>query len=237
MSGIYIHIPFCKQKCHYCNFYTVVSQKFRAVFIDALLKELELRKDYIDDKTINTVYFGGGTPSLLTIKEIQLIIDKIDSLFLLNENAEIRENAVERDHRPAIYSSSSRISMVGSSDGQDLAEVRGFRYGLVQKNSTAYVDRYRFENYRSAYVKSSASTLIRNEFLLLDSLEYTQIGYVSSDFKFKVHYGLYLDYSTDFWVEENTFDLENGNAKSLFLSAPYLQICFVRRTSFLVSSK
>ncbi len=89
MAGIYIHIPFCKQKCHYCNFYTVVSQKFRAVFIDALLKELELRKDYLGDKTINTVYFGGGTPSLLTSKEIQFIIDKIDSLFSLNGNAEI----------------------------------------------------------------------------------------------------------------------------------------------------
>ena len=89
MAGIYIHIPFCKQKCHYCNFYTVVSQKFRTVFIDALLKELELRKDYLDDKTINTIYFGGGTPSMLTSREIQIIIDKIDSLFSLNKNAEI----------------------------------------------------------------------------------------------------------------------------------------------------
>ena len=89
MAGIYIHIPFCKKKCHYCNFYTTISKKYRDVFVGALLKELELRKDYLNDKIINTVYFGGGTPSLLTIKEIQLIIDKIDSLFLLNENAEI----------------------------------------------------------------------------------------------------------------------------------------------------
>ncbi|MEE4258676.1 MAG: radical SAM family heme chaperone HemW [Bacteroidales bacterium] len=89
MAGIYIHIPFCKQKCHYCNFYTVTSQKFRDGFIPAILKELEQRKDYLEDKTINTVYFGGGTPSMLSVKEIGQIIDKIDQLFVLKNDAEI----------------------------------------------------------------------------------------------------------------------------------------------------
>jgi len=58
MAGIYIHIPFCKQKCHYCNFYTVISQKYRDGFISAILKELEQRKNYLNDKHINTVYFA-----------------------------------------------------------------------------------------------------------------------------------------------------------------------------------
>jgi len=89
MAGIYIHIPFCKQKCHYCNFYTTVSKKYRDVFVDALLKELELRKYYLTDKIINTVYFGGGTPSMLSASEIQRIILKISELFDLNKNAEI----------------------------------------------------------------------------------------------------------------------------------------------------
>ena len=89
MAGIYIHIPFCKQKCHYCNFYTVISQKYRDGFISAILKELEQRKNYLNDKHINTVYFGGGTPSMLSVSEIGLIIDKIDMLFMLNKDAEI----------------------------------------------------------------------------------------------------------------------------------------------------
>jgi len=89
VPGIYIHIPFCKQKCHYCNFYTAVSKKYRDVFVDALLKELELRKDYLDNKIINTIYFGGGTPSMLSAYEIQRIISKISELFDLNKNVEI----------------------------------------------------------------------------------------------------------------------------------------------------
>ncbi|MCB2201274.1 radical SAM family heme chaperone HemW [bacterium] len=89
MAGIYIHIPFCKQKCHYCNFYTVISQKYRDGFIPAILKELEQRKDYLEEKNIHTVYFGGGTPSILSVEEIGQIIDKIDMLFMLNKDAEI----------------------------------------------------------------------------------------------------------------------------------------------------
>ena len=89
MAGIYIHIPFCKQKCHYCNFYTVISQKYRDQFIPAILNELNERKDYLQDKTIHTVYFGGGTPSMLSAQEIGLVIDKIDQLFMLKNDAEI----------------------------------------------------------------------------------------------------------------------------------------------------
>ncbi|NND94403.1 MAG: T9SS type A sorting domain-containing protein, partial [Flavobacteriales bacterium] len=72
-----------------------------------------------------------------------------------------------------------------------------------------------FQNYRSAYVKSSPSTFIRNEFALLDSLEYTQIGYISNDFEYKTHYGLYLEYASNFWVEENTFDLDWDTATTI----------------------
>ncbi len=89
MPGIYLHIPFCKQKCHYCNFYSLASLKYRDVFVDALLKEMHLRKEYLYDKHINTVYFGGGTPSLLKINEINRIIREIETLFELDSLAEI----------------------------------------------------------------------------------------------------------------------------------------------------
>ena len=89
MAGIYIHIPFCKHKCNYCNFFSVASVKYRDVFVDALLREMELRKDYLTGETVNTLYFGGGTPSMLTIDEINTILDKANKLFSLNPDLEI----------------------------------------------------------------------------------------------------------------------------------------------------
>jgi oxygen-independent coproporphyrinogen-3 oxidase len=89
MSGIYIHIPFCKQKCHYCNFFSVASGKYRAVYVEALLKEMDRQKNYLEDKTIHTIYFGGGTPSMLTTKEIHQILKKLDSLFTISNDVEI----------------------------------------------------------------------------------------------------------------------------------------------------
>ena len=100
MSGIYIHIPFCKQKCNYCNFYSVASTKYRDVFTEALLTEMKLRQNYLPDKNINTVYFGGGTPSLLKIDEINQILDNIENLFYLSENAEITLEANPDDLTP-----------------------------------------------------------------------------------------------------------------------------------------
>ncbi len=89
MSGIYLHIPFCKQKCHYCNFYSLASLKYRDVFVEALLKEMHLRRGYLYDKHISTIYFGGGTPSLLHPGEVNRIIRQIEALFDLDSHAEI----------------------------------------------------------------------------------------------------------------------------------------------------
>ena len=100
MSGIYLHIPFCKQKCHYCNFYSLASLKYRDVFVNALLKEMHLRKDYLKDKHVNTVYFGGGTPSLLRTEEINQIIREIEMLFELDNQAEITLEANPDDLSP-----------------------------------------------------------------------------------------------------------------------------------------
>ena len=65
MAGIYIHIPYCKKKCIYCNFYFQISQKNKKELIKSIIKEIELRKNYLKNLSINTVYFGGGTPSVL----------------------------------------------------------------------------------------------------------------------------------------------------------------------------
>ena len=89
MAGIYIHIPFCKQACHYCNFHFSTSVNLKNDFLHALLKEAEMRKDYANGEKINTVYFGGGTPSLLRPEELNAIMQKIFRVFDVAKDAEI----------------------------------------------------------------------------------------------------------------------------------------------------
>ena len=89
MAGIYIHIPFCKQACHYCNFHFSTSLRHKNELIAALLKEIELQRDYFANETVETVYFGGGTPSLCTPDDITRILDKVFSNFYITSDAEI----------------------------------------------------------------------------------------------------------------------------------------------------
>jgi oxygen-independent coproporphyrinogen-3 oxidase len=89
MAGIYIHIPFCKKLCFYCDFYHIVSVKDSSSFIDALLRETSLRKDYLKNETVTTIYFGGGTPSVFSIEEIGRILTNINSNFTISNDCEI----------------------------------------------------------------------------------------------------------------------------------------------------
>ena len=89
MAGIYIHIPFCKQACHYCNFHFSTSLRFKNELLTALLKETGLQKDYLAGEEIKTIYFGGGTPSLLEIADLRSVIEKIKEEFSVSDNAEI----------------------------------------------------------------------------------------------------------------------------------------------------
>jgi len=100
MAGIYIHIPFCKQKCHYCNFFSVATTKWRDEFVQALLKEIELRRDYLEGEKVNTIYFGGGTPSMLSISHFSLIISHLTKNFAIDSNAEITLEANPDDLNP-----------------------------------------------------------------------------------------------------------------------------------------
>ena len=88
MSGIYIHIPFCKQACHYCDFHFSTSLKRKDELLQALVKEIQLRKEELIG-TVETIYFGGGTPSLLEISELELLISEVYSNFKVAENPEI----------------------------------------------------------------------------------------------------------------------------------------------------
>lgn len=90
MSGIYIHIPFCKQKCSYCDFYfSTTFQSYRGLMIETLRNEIRLRSNYLHSKNIQSIYFGGGTPSLLTEEELGNLLQEIQIHFILNEGIEI----------------------------------------------------------------------------------------------------------------------------------------------------
>lgn len=89
MSGIYIHIPFCKQACHYCDFHFSTSMKKKEEMVLALAKEIEMRKSEFQNELVETIYFGGGTPSILTIDDIRFLINSVYKHYKVVENPEI----------------------------------------------------------------------------------------------------------------------------------------------------
>lgn len=89
MSGIYIHIPFCKQACHYCDFHFSTSLKKKDEMVLALTKEIMLRKSEFQDEVVETIYFGGGTPSVLEVSDLKLLIDSVFQNYKVVENPEI----------------------------------------------------------------------------------------------------------------------------------------------------
>jgi oxygen-independent coproporphyrinogen III oxidase len=92
LPGIYIHIPFCKQACHYCNFHFSTSLQQKQAFIEALIKEISLSPSLErgeETGIINTLYFGGGTPSILTIDELKIIFEALQKRFVFSDDIEI----------------------------------------------------------------------------------------------------------------------------------------------------
>ena len=73
MAGIYIHIPFCQRRCIYCDFFSTTQSEQKPTYIQALCQELAVRKDYLEDEEIETIYLGGGTPSQLSKEQLEAI--------------------------------------------------------------------------------------------------------------------------------------------------------------------
>ena len=93
MSGIYIHIPFCKQACHYCDFHFSTNLKKKDEMVLALAKEIEMRKNEFQDEIVETIYFGGGTPSILSIADLRFLIDEVYRNYKVVEKLEITVEA------------------------------------------------------------------------------------------------------------------------------------------------
>ena len=89
MAGIYIHIPFCKQRCTYCAFYSSTLYNIKEKYVDALCKEIVMRKDYAGNAIVETIYLGGGTPSTLSIEQLQRICDTIYATYSISATPEV----------------------------------------------------------------------------------------------------------------------------------------------------
>ncbi|MBO6584668.1 MAG: radical SAM family heme chaperone HemW [Gracilimonas sp.] len=116
MSGLYIHIPFCKQACSYCDFYFVTRQQHKQDFVDELIREIHAKKDSVfTEEPVRSIYFGGGTPSLLTAEQVNAILDSIRDVFdtdLKEITLEMNPDDVSREYLAGLRSAGiNRASM------------------------------------------------------------------------------------------------------------------------------
>lgn len=103
MAGLYLHVPFCKQACHYCNFHFSTSLKYRDEMLTAMIRELEIRKVYLGGKVLDSIYFGGGTPSILPLESLESVLEAIHIHFSVAPDAEITLEANPDDiHVPTL---------------------------------------------------------------------------------------------------------------------------------------
>ena len=109
MAGIYIHIPFCKRRCIYCDFFSTIQSEKKPTYIHALCQELEMRKNYLGGEEIETIYLGGGTPSQLTEEELNEIFTSLYNIYKVKEDAEITLEANPDDLTPEYVSMLRRL--------------------------------------------------------------------------------------------------------------------------------
>ena len=150
MPGIYIHIPFCKQACHYCDFHFSTSLKKKGALVDALCRELVLRRDEMPGD-VETIYFGGGTPSLLSSEELKQIFDTIYTHYPVSADAEVTleanpDDLDEEKIRILAASPINRLSIgVQSFFEEDLAMMNRAHNALEARESIEIAKKY-FDN-------------------------------------------------------------------------------------------
>lgn len=151
MPSLYFHIPFCKQACHYCDFHFSTSMKQKDAMVEALARELELRKRELDGETIATIYFGGGTPSVLSTHEIDFLIDTIYAHYRVSEQPEITleanpDDLSEEKIDALAQTKINRLSIgIQSFFDQDLALMNRAHNAVEARASLEYARR-RFDN-------------------------------------------------------------------------------------------
>jgi oxygen-independent coproporphyrinogen-3 oxidase len=109
MAGLYVHVPFCVTRCIYCDFYSTVHPEYKAGYVAAVIREMEMRRDYFRGEPVNTVYFGGGTPSQLDADDFERLFEAMHRLFPFPQDAEITIEANPDDLSEAYVSSLAKL--------------------------------------------------------------------------------------------------------------------------------
>jgi oxygen-independent coproporphyrinogen-3 oxidase len=153
MSGIYVHIPFCKQACVYCDFHFSTLNNNRDAMVKAIVEEAKLRQEYLDVSKIDTLYFGGGTPSILSVESINWLIEELSKIFDLQSNVEITLEANPDDLSPEYLEelSQSRINRlsigVQSFKEEDLRFMNRAHSAEESLRSIELLPHFGFDNY------------------------------------------------------------------------------------------
>lgn len=209
MAGIYIHIPFCKKRCTYCDFYTEVAPKLIPTLVDSIVKELYIRKDYLQNEPIHTIYFGGGTPSILSKAQFLKIFETIYSIYSVNKDAEITFEANPDDLTMEFLSSIrtlafNRISIgIQSFDDEDLKMINRRHSAKQAIEAVKNSQNVGFNNISIDLIYGLPFQTLEKWEKQLNTALNLQIQHVSA-------YGLTYEEGTELWKQR-----ENGKVKSV----------------------
>lgn len=141
MAGVYIHIPFCRTRCHYCDFYKTLEQGLENPYISALIREMDIRSDYLGQDTVETIYFGGGTPSVVGNNMIGELLENIHKRFNIAEEAEITievnpDDTSREFYRTAAAAGINRLSIGVQSWDDNILKFLNRRHSAGQARSS-----------------------------------------------------------------------------------------------------
>ncbi|HEY6915303.1 MAG TPA: radical SAM family heme chaperone HemW [Paludibacter sp.] len=219
MAGIYIHIPFCKKRCTYCDFYTEVAPKFIPSLVDAVKKELQIRKDYLQNASINTIYFGGGTPSILKADEFNDIFNTIYELFSVDKDAEITFEANPDDLSVQYLDSIkelpfNRISIgIQSFDDEDLKRINRRHTGVEAIEAVKNAQSAGFDNLSIDLIYGLPLQTLEGWEKQLDIALSLNVQHISS-------YGLTYEEGTALWKQREKGKVTNVDDETM--NAMYL---------------
>ena len=200
MAGIYIHIPFCKKRCTYCDFYTEVAPKLIPRLVDSICKEIEIRADYLPSNQIDTIYFGGGTPSVLKPEQFSAIFKAIYATFSVSENAEITFESNPDDLSVHFFESISslpfnRISIgIQSFDNEDLKRINRRHNGNQAVEAVQNAQKAGFDNISIDLIYGLPYQTIEKWEKQLDMALSLHVQHISS-------YGLTYEEGTKLWEQ------------------------------------
>ena len=206
MPGIYIHIPFCKKRCTYCDFYTEVAPKYIPRLVEAICKEIEIRADYLPSNQIDTIYFGGGTPSVLKPEQFSAIFKAIYSTYSVSDDAEITFEANPDDLTTPFFESIqslpfNRISIgIQSFDDEDLKRINRRHNGNQALEAVQNAQRAGFSNISIDLIYGLPYQTIEKWEKQLDTAIRLNVQHISS-------YGLTYEEGTKLWEQREKAEI------------------------------